>query len=984
MPQKFKIGDRRYNIPDDKIGAFLTDFPDAVKLQAEPTSFMDFLSKNIREHPTLGHPFSPVATGSFLEVLGRSFGETVAEKTIPDKLTVPSIQRGGVPQTSEAAADVAKVAVTIGADPISYIAPPTAKALGGFDKLVRLFTPAKKLVKTSEKIASKVILRFTGREAGEAGIELGKKLKGSKEGIAQLRKLEAEAIREARAIRKSTELDPIAKLEAVGVSLKKKQMYREAREVATGKGGAAEYVAEQAKPLEQIAKGVEKKPFKTIKQPMGEKPSQTLGYNVEKMHPDLKEELPKIVENFRAEFNIMRGEQLTTNQAVDTAIKYAGNLTDEKVLQFRRGDVKNATELLGARIYTNNRMLEMGDKLLKLPKDASGKLIGDITAENKQILNMYMKVRALGTETARSLRFMRVPVSDKLINGLKNYTNAIKNIDPKSGKILEEILNDAEKLPRLRDKVVFWWYNSMLSNPFTDLANITGNTSHQLWEASTMAFSNPANIPQILKGVYRGVPKGFKEAAKIYRQETELLSKFTGKEIRRYDVYPKTKVGRFLRSTLPTTRLSMEDAIASTISREIRLGVGARKIAKAENISTNDVVKSIDSFLKDPQFKLPDGGDKVYRDLAEYLDKYAEYVTFRTPLKSTFAKGAQETLYVKPIVPFVRVMANIMKAGYKSSPIGFVKLFGKGAKNLTVFERQDIVRRAMAGTIFYSGVGSLMANGKVEVTGSGPDSKKERELWDKLGYKPNHIYYVKDNGQKKGISYQNINPFNVILAVMGNWQDQYRFGTKLISDEKSFMEKLSYALGGAAATMTDQSFMQGVSNFFNWIKYKDEKYLEDFVTKPFIPNIVGFKRNLEEYISGKKPRFNAITWWERVKRRVGLYEGLTPVYSAYGGQKESGYERFPFFPSVTKRDPMLEMFQKRNLGISVPSKNTKLGNRIMTPKEYSEYVRISGNGIMGLLRTNKSTIQRLDDEQAQNFIDKIIRKERQQAKQKIK
>ena len=58
--------------------------------------------------------------------------------------------------------------------------------------------------------------------------------------------------------------------------------------------------------------------------------------------------------------------------------------------------------------------------------------------------------------------------------------------------------------------------------------------------------------------------------------------------------------------------------------------------------------------------------------------------------------------------------------------------------------------------------------------------------------------------------------------------------------------------------------------------------------------------------------------------------------------------------------------------------------RAMTLKEYSEYVRISGNNIMNRLKQRESTIKRLDDEKAQNFIDKIIRRERELAKHKIK
>jgi hypothetical protein len=738
---------------------------------------------------------------------------------------------------------------------------------------------------------------------------------------------------------------------------------------------------------EGTVKKVKPKTFRQLenkwKQPMGEGKPTTPGYNVEKMHPALKDELPQIIENFREEFNLMRGERLTTEQAIDSAIKFAGNLTDDAVMTLKRSDVTNASHLLGARIYVNNRLLEISDKLAAIPKDASGKLIGEITAENKHVLDMYMKVRSLGTETARALRFMQIPMGDNLINGMKKYRDVLAKIDPKSAKVLSDVIADAEKLPTKTDAILFWWYNGMLSNPFTDLANITGNASHLTWEIMTNMAHKPSSIKQMFKGLWEGSKEGVKQAKAIYNQEKELLSKFSGDIGRaRYDVYPKTKVGKFLRSTLPTTRLAMEDAIFSNMAKQMRIGVESPILAKKFGTTVDDVLETVKNVIENPEF-VAGANDKVYRDLAEYAEKYAEYLTFRTPLKSKFMQGAQQTLWVKPFIPFPRVMANIAKAGFKNSPAGIIKFFGKDAKTLSAFERQDIARRALAGTAVFSGLGTMMAAGKIEITGSGPESKKERELWDKMGYKPNHIYIVDGDGSKTGISYQNINPFNVILAVMGNWQDQYRFGNKLTDDEKTLTERLSYALAGAAATMTDQSFMQGISNLYDWIRYKDEGYLEDFFTKPFIPNIVGFPRNLREYVSGEKPRYEARTWWERLKRRVGLYEGLIPTYSAYGGQKESGYERFPYFPTDIERDPLLENLRGKNALISVPSKNTSINNRKITDKEYSDYVKFSGNEIISKLRQNQNEILKMNAEDTQDYIDNIVRNARRNAKETI-
>lgn len=723
-----------------------------------------------------------------------------------------------------------------------------------------------------------------------------------------------------------------------------------------------------------------------LEQPLGEKPSTTLGYNTETMHPKLKDDLPQIIEDFRVDmgFDEMRGNRLTTKQAVDTAIKKAGLLNDETILSLSRENIGDATDMLANRIYVNNRLHEIADDLNKIPITAGKQEVKDANDEIKHALNMYFKVRSQGSETARSLYYMRVQVDDNLMSGMKKFQQAFEKIDPESAKKFGEMIKDAENIPGAKEKLLFWWYNGMLSNPFTDLANITGNASHIGWEFAINSLNNPKSVYRMYKELPKSIAKASKNAWKIAKSEERALSKFTKTTKIRYDVMPKSKLGKGLKNLLPTTRLAWEDEFFSTIAKEMRTSLGKSSIAKKTGISYDDVTKNMEKVLSDPKFKLADGGDKAYRELADYADKYADYITFKSPLKSKFGQGLQETTWIKPIVPFARVTANISKAGYKNTPLGLIKLMGKEGRAMSTLERQDVVRRALAGTVFFTGIGSLMANGKIEISGSGPENKKDRELWDAMGYKPNHIYWVDDNGKKTGISYQNINPFNVVLAVMGNWQDQYKFGNKLTAADKTLTEKLSYALGGAAQTMTDQSFMQGVSALFKWIQYKDEAYLEDFFTKPFIPNIVGVGRNIREYATGDKPRYEARNWWERVKRRVGLNEGLIPTESTYGGQKQSGFERFPYFPTTVNPEPILSLLDEKNLRISVPSKRTKIGDRLMTDMEYADYVKISGQNIMNKLRQRIRLLSKLDSERAQDRVNSIVDKEREKAKRLIK
>ena len=108
-------------------------------------------------------------------------------------------------------------------------------------------------------------------------------------------------------------------------------------------------------------------------------------------------------------------------------------------------------------------------------------------------------------------------------------------------------------------------------------------------------------------------------------------------------------------------------------------------------------------------------------------------------------------MWIKPLVPFVRTPANILKAGLRSSPFGLFKSLQKG---MSPFERNAIIRRAIGGSVFLTTLAQLMGDGVIEATGTGPKNAKERATWESMGYKPNHIY-LNVGGQTKGVAYQN-------------------------------------------------------------------------------------------------------------------------------------------------------------------------------------------------------------------------------------
>ena len=223
---------------------------------------------------------------------------------------------------------------------------------------------------------------------------------------------------------------------------------------------------------------------------------------------------------------------------------------------------------------------------------------------------------------------------------------------------------------------------------------------------------------------------------------------------------------------------------------------------------------------------------------------------------------------------------------------------------------------------------------------------------------------------------------NIPFALIGNLSDQIKYQ----KEDRDWDETISESLAGMAATMSDQSFLQGVSRFFNWVNTGDKNYLKDFITQPLVPNIATFPKTLQQYATGDKPMYEAEGVVERVMRRIGMNEGLTKSYDAFGEVRQSGYERFPFNPSTLKDDKILNLLRKKDVTISRPSKTTKWGDKRMSdlPEVYAEYTRLSGKYLTEYLEKYKNRYEKLNGEQLQDFIDKLSRTARKKAKSDLK
>jgi len=601
-----------------------------------------------------------------------------------------------------------------------------------------------------------------------------------------------------------------------------------------------------------------------------------------------------------------------------------------------------------------------------------------------------MKGRSVYTTAGQTVKSADILADNDLMNVFSAMREKLKNDNPYLSEIAGELIKISDQ-PGWQDYLQRILYESVLSNPFTDVANIVGNVSLLGTEVASriMTFDNPASIK---RGLLEGIRAGVQEMEKIYNGQLTADSKFT-EQYKKFELINADKPSkRIIRVLLPTTRLAMEDAFAKAVAKSIEKRVTLEKVAKKNKLNYDDVVTEMEKVLNDPELTDP----MKLRDKAEYFDKYAQYLTFQTEL-GTIGKSLQKMtalnkddavlttalkLPLKLTMLFIRTPANIIKAGFDYSPAGFLRLTNK---KLSTAERTAFTKRALAGTVFYSAISAAMLSGLLQITGQGPDDKDQKDVWMKLGYRPNHIYLRWIDGTLKGFSYQNINPFNVLFGFIGNLSDAYKYNPKLISDDKDTSEKLAIVLRNMTLTISDQSYLHGVSSFFKWMQYGNENYIQDLFVMPVIPGILSFPKTLAEYWTGDKTIYNANNLGERIQRKIGLTGNLEPQTDISGENKQSGWERFPFpIKTVDKKGKELETWILDNqINIPNPGEQTKIKNSIMIKKQFADYKRNSNKKIWEKLVNNFPRLKRKTIEDAQDWIDNMIRDERATAKKEI-
>ena len=736
---------------------------------------------------------------------------------------------------------------------------------------------------------------------------------------------------------------------------------------------------------------------------MGTLPSVTEGYNMKLEHPQLANNLVNVVEAMREEFDVRRRGTISNEELVENAKRKAEKLTDKDIWNINRGDVFNAEDITSFRIYVTDKLLKVSDELNKLNKQSDPILIKQMSDELVNAMRMWQIVRAVGTELGRGVQSFNIPMDDGVVKGLHNLTKVLNDLDPENkngGKeiesAIEDLIKDKNEDGKKQSKwelLRFIFFNWILQNPLTDIANVFGNFSN-LGFHITANIGNLGGMSTLLRGIKNGVKEGSQNALKILHGEQEAISKFT--EQSKVDL-PSTSERswkNYLRLLVPTTRLGIEDAFFRAMGRNIEFERMTTKMSKNLSVSPDEIYNAVTSIVNDPD--MGKFTRKEYQDLAEYLSKIEDELVFQQELGQIGKAFSKLSRYLFPILPFVTTPTNIMKFGASATPFGALKLL---KSDLSAEEKNQIIRRAVAGSVMMTGIATLISQGLMEITGGGSDDPYERDLMAKLGYKPYHLYINTPFG-KFGGSYMNVNPLNTPLAVAGDLFDKYRFNKmkdENPAEQKAWYDKVSSDMGTAllalGSSITDQSYLSGVRDLMDALSGRNEDWftrtLTGYARVGAIQGVQQITGTLDRGSYDTKGRAS-----EQLRKNSPFLtnDPLIESVSSFGEQRQSSYERFPLPVSSIKENTAYNWLEENGLRLKIPSKTTKLGNRELTRKEYEIYSKGVGQ-IMDKtvnklweqqLSPETPEDQRLDLEQLQDKLDATYDKAKKFMLSKIK
>lgn len=573
------------------------------------------------------------------------------------------------------------------------------------------------------------------------------------------------------------------------------------------------------------------------------------------------------------------------------------------------------------------------------------------------------------------------------------------------------------------------WYASILSGPTTQLRNFWANTNYLIGEiireaAYSLAKKDIKRFQLSMIGLYQGLGRGILEAGATLN--TGISPDNTGKSeapalLERYN-FKGGKWNPYNYFKYISRLMSAADILFYHGAKEMRAYQMAVVQAKAlgqdmpseklrnkvyENLFNTSVIKE----QAEAQAKSEGlAGNDYKRRVLEIMDQkrgiemadttrlYALRTTFNQDPEGragAFTKwisgGTQQFWPLKFIVPFTRILSNVLNSYLDWSPYGFVRAHkgGIGAgNNFRKFdqeERAKVFISAMVGTSALLALAALTANDDdedgIEITGDlTGDFKKNYEI-----NKPTYSIRIGDTW----FNYQDT-PIAIPLSIVGFMKDAEKY-----HGQKDLQAKATIMAFGSIKYMSDMTFMKGLSEFFDAFAKSGEQGAKSFfkemtkqgsgvVKSLVVPNAVTQTSRIFSEINDM-PLKQADGLLEQIYRDIPVANNsLNDMVNSLGEpvMPAIGNKLFWFQAKEQRDHKVYDLLNDKNafvLRLSRGQLEYQLG-RAITDDEYYDFCKTRGQEIKERILKNYDKLIKMTPEGARDKINEYKEKATKSAK----
>lgn len=490
-------------------------------------------------------------------------------------------------------------------------------------------------------------------------------------------------------------------------------------------------------------------------------------------------------EKYFDEIREVTGETMSNNEIVERA-KTAGIIN--KNFDYEHS-LKYFSEVVNLR-QEHLKLAETG-KVTKEYIDALKRVKAESTFAGR-----LLQSHVIEAEVSPEAKQMNDIISEIIKNGnnIDDVLKAAAGVNFKNQKEATEFYRKFVK-PKMSEILDEYRYANMLSSPLTHIINTVSNLNQMLLINPVTKLLMLKNVPAYFKGMTKGMPIALTEASRAMKGE-KIIERPDIKRLRTN--HPLVKWMYPITNAMEASDVFFRTLIKNGELEEITAGktLTATEMKNAEKTATEKANKLIFREMLDPENKQGQGA------VLSAIDKLTVAVI-----------SLRKVPTVKWFIPFVQTPMSIAKQGIEYSPFGFTTLYKSENK-------QEQFAKATIGSIVTFGAGLLALAGLT--TWAAPRKEKEKEAFYASGRQP---YSIKIGD--KWVSFSKIGPLAFPIAIAA--AIKYNFDDNPKSITQTNTEKTLKTLSSLVTFWSDQSYLQGIGDFFKTVQ-GDESALKDLVT----------------------------------------------------------------------------------------------------------------------------------------------------------